>query len=265
MQGAGINTPLKEVRLLCAHILKCSYESVYFSPPSVLTQKQVKSLEDLITRRSKLEPLAKILGFKEFLGNSFFTNEHTLDPRPESETFFEAFTEFFSSPFADFTALELGIGTGCLLLSFLLKHPNAKGIGIDKSYKALETAHKNTTLHGLLDRCLLVQADALADIPIKQVDLIISNPPYIGDNEPLDKSTLFDPKEALYAAMDGYLFYNVFAQTLKKHLKTNGYLVIEIGHKQAKKVISIFLKNSWHHKKSFCDLLGIERILVFQK
>lgn len=263
LQESGNDSSLREVRLLCCHVLKKTYEEIYFNPPSHLDDLQREAIDKMVLRRLQQEPLAKILGYKEFLSRPFMTNAFTLDPRPESETFFEALKVFYPDPSSALTLLELGVGTGCLLVSFLLAYEKSQGLGADKSYDALKVAFKNCHTYDLNKRCLLFQADALKDLPCRKVDLIISNPPYIDQETILDKSTLFDPHEALFAPQKGLLFYEYFSKNLKNHLHPGGNLLLEIGYDQQEEVCDLFLKQSWIFKGAFKDLLGHDRIVVF--
>ena len=209
-------------------------------------------------------PVAKIIREKWFYGLSFYTNKYTLDPRPDSETLVEAVLQ--SQNYKNLKILDLGTGTGCLICSIVKNLPDATGIGIDKSYRAICVANKNVKKLGLKNKIKILHMDfnkPLSFAP-KSFDIIISNPPYIANNDKrVNLGASHDPKIALYAGTDGLDAYYTIAKNARILLKPNGRIFLEIGINQGKKVREIFTKNNWKFVKSYKDLSGIERVLKF--
>ena len=216
----------------------------------------------IIERRKMGEPLSKILGHRGFWRGDFIVDKNVLDPRADSETLIQAVLEKFPNKTQSLRILDLGTGSGCLLISLLMEYKNAIGIGIDISKKALEIARKNALKNG-------VQADfILSDITnlprnLGGFDLVISNPPYIPtkDIEGLDKSvTRFDPILALDGGEDGLDFYRVIA-----NITLAPALFVEIGIGQESQVEQIFKEKNWDLWDTKKDFGGITRVLIFKK
>ena len=211
-------------------------------------------------------PVAKIIHQKWFYGLKFYTNKHTLDPRPDTET-------LVSAVISDCTAdtlpniLDLGTGTGCIICALCKNIPGAHGTAIDKSHRALRAARKNIYDLELRNRIKTIRTtfDRPYDFG-ETFDIIVSNPPYIarGDARVNDAAT-HDPDMALYAKNNGLAAYESIAKNAKHWLKTHGKLYLEIGQHQAPPVKSIFLKNGWTFIRHENDLGGIERVLVFER
>ncbi|MBR4891919.1 MAG: peptide chain release factor N(5)-glutamine methyltransferase [Alphaproteobacteria bacterium] len=209
-------------------------------------------------------PVAKIIGQKWFYGLKFFTNKHTLDPRPDTETLVYAVI-------ADCTnnnprnILDLGTGTGCIICSLIKNIPNSCGLAIDISSSALRVARKNIKALGLCDKIQTIRGSFNNQKLTKQkFDIIVSNPPYIAHNDNrVNDGAMHDPKLALYADKNGLAAYEAIATNAKDWLNNNGKLYLEIGINQGKDIQNIFKKNNWNFVCSHNDLSGIERVLVF--
>lgn len=230
-------------------------------PALSLTSYQQQKLDQLIQRRLKGEPIAKILGRKEFYGRHFFTNKYTLDPRPDSETIIDAVKKYFSTEIS-YQVLDLGTGTGCLLFSILAELPNTHGVGVDYSWDALKVAQKNQEYLALKERSHLIQSDWAKSLQGK-FDIILCNPPYISRNEQLDSSTLYDPNTALFSGITGLEDYEKILPTIPPLLKTNGLIFLEIGKGQEKCVENIASAADLIKENTFTDLSGIVRVLCY--
>ena len=219
-----------------------------------------EQLNSFISRRLAGEPVAKIIGKRGFWKNDFIVSKDVLDPRPDSETLIEAVLEKFPDKNQTLRLLDLGTGSGCLLLSLLGEYKNATGLGIDISEKALDIAKQNTHT----DRATFIQRDMRQDLSdLGNFDIMISNPPYIPTTEiqTLERDVKdYDPMLALDGGADGLDFYRALA---KQHLAPA--LFIEIGKGQENQIIPIFAQEGWHFAQSWKDLGGITRILYFQK
>jgi len=263
LKEAGIDTPELDARILLAHVLGEDAASL-----NLLADKtvDVDQLESLVQLRLARKPIAKIMGEKEFWSLPFHTNEHTLDPRPDSEVLIEQILAHFKTAHAPQTILDLGTGTGCLLLTLLTEFADAKGVGADLSPDALAVAERNMQRHGLESRAQLVQSDWFENIS-GQFDLIVSNPPYIQMDEKSDLApevSNFDPALALYAEETGLACYRKILAEVRDYLVRGGTLVFEIGHTQAKDLVSMGQAAGFSHLKTAQDYGGRDRVVIFQ-
>lgn len=208
-------------------------------------------------------PVAKIIHSKWFYGLEFYTNKHTLDPRPDTETLVTAVIKDCVSD-KNRRVLDLGTGTGCIICALCKNINNLGGIGIDKSKRALKVAKKNVKKLGLNEKIKIKHGDFAKFRANEKFDIIVSNPPYIaiGDARVNDMAK-HDPKMALYADNNGLSAYEVIAKNSLKLLKNEGKMYIEIGAGQSNPVIKIFTFFGWKFERVEPDLSGINRVLVF--
>ena len=268
---AQIARPIFELRIMIAHLKQVSYTAVWLDQ-SLSPSKQA-ILNTWVQRRCNLEPLAKILEFQEFYGRGFKTTCHTLDPRRETEHLIEVLENLRSMLPEDFLFLDMGCGSGCLMITILLEHPKSRGLGIDLCPKALAVAKTNLqTYDAATDRGLLIASDwwsCLRPFFHKKneaktaYDLIVSNPPYIDETYLLDRQTLYDPKHALFAPNKGLSFYERIMNEGKQFLKPGGLLIIEIGIGQKDAVHQLGINQGWILHQTVNDYQNIPRIMVF--
>lgn len=229
-----------------------------------------KEIKDFIMRRQSGEPVAKILGHCGFWNLDFLVSKDTLDPRPDSETLIEAVLENYPNHQDKIHFLDIGTGSGCLLLTLLSQYPYAVGIGIDKSEAALKIAKQNA-IRLALKTASFKQSDFMKKNWInclEKFDVIVSNPPYIPTKEIscLDKPVqCFDPLTALDGGIDGLDAYRALAKTIGFILKPEGKIFFEIGKGQENAVCEIMATREFKYIKSYRDLGKITRILMFQK
>ncbi|MCX7343919.1 MAG: peptide chain release factor N(5)-glutamine methyltransferase [Proteobacteria bacterium] len=253
-----------EYRLLLAAVLDQSAEWVFMHLPKLsLTDLQKQYLDSLLERRLKGEPIAKILGYKEFYGRRFATGTNTLDPRSDSETLIDAVLQYFPKNGA-YKILDLGLGTGCLLFTLLCELPLATGIGVDCSHEALNVAKKNQDYLQLVERSICIQS-SWSDAVKGEFDIIVCNPPYIGTSEILDTSTMYDPYGALFSGQTGLEAYQQVIPRLKDLLKPSGKVFLEIGKGQELCVEKIALKCCLQSYGAFPDLSGTIRVLCYTR
>lgn len=230
-----------------------------------LLKENCPDLENAIKRRLAHEPISKIIGKKGFWKSEFITTKDVLDPRPDSETMIEAVLKH--CPKKNYRILDIGTGSGCLLFSLLDEYPNAIGIGIDKSPKALTIAEKNKKERSAeLFQKDFFEPNWFADLGT--FDIIVSNPPYIPTNDVLTLDAdvrEFDPVLALDGGMDGLDAYRAISKHISFLLNEGSFLFLEIGINQSIDVINIFKNKELKYCKTIKDLSGIERILIFQK
>lgn len=211
-------------------------------------------------------PVAKIIHQKWFYGIKFYTNRHTLDPRPDTEMLVEAVIKDFNSESAAPTILDLGTGTGCIVASLIENINGAKGIGLDISRGALKVARYNIKQLGIEDKVKILKGNFFKAKSIKGTfDIIVSNPPYIayGDAR-VNLGATFDPEKALYAKDNGLAAYEAIAKNAKKWLKPDGKIYLEIGDGQMQKVKKIFSNSGWFFDRAEKDLSGKNRVLIFK-
>jgi release factor glutamine methyltransferase len=261
LELTGLTSPAREVRLMISAITGRSYESVYLELPD-LVPDQIGTIEDFIRRRTQGEPLSKILGQREFFGRTFIINSDVLDPRPDSETLITAVLESVKVP--NPSILELGVGSGCLIITLMLEIKGAWGLGIDISPKALTVAQTNTQNLGLSDSLHLINSDWFSSVS-GVFDVIISNPPYIGLNETLEPNVKnYDPALALYGGDDGLEAYKAILRDIKKHIHSQSQIFFEIGYTQKNEVIHLASVHGLTLARAYNDLAGIPRILEFR-
>lgn len=204
-------------------------------------------------------PVAKIIHEKWFYGLPFYTNRHTLDPRPDSETLVEAVLKA-----KGIRILDLGTGTGCLICSIVKNLPSATGIGVDISRQAICVAQRNVKNLGLDGRIKIIRGNFNSQLKLSKFDIIISNPPYIAPGDArIDAGTLHDPKLALYSGNDGLGAYRSIAKNARAWLNTGGRIFLEIGADQGNDVRKIFTNQGWTFIDSYKDLGDTERVLEF--
>ena len=216
----------------------------------------------IIERRKMGEPLSKILGHRSFWKGDFIVNENVLDPRADSETLIQAVLEKFPDKAQPLKVLDLGTGSGCLLISLLMEYPNATGVGVDISEKALQIARKNTIKNGVKADFILSD---MANLPkdMGRFNIVISNPPYIPrkDIEGLEENVKkYDPLLALDGGENGLDFYRIIAD-----IALASALFVEIGIGQESQVQHIFENKNWHLWDTKKDFGDITRVLIFKK
>lgn len=211
-------------------------------------------------------PVAKIIHEKWFYGLPFYTNRHTLDPRPDTETLVATVISD-TQPESNLRILDLGTGTGCIICSLAKNIYGASGVAIDKSRSALRVAQKNIKNFGLKEKVKTRRANFYKPQRFNEkFDIIVSNPPYIAQNDSrVNFGALHDPKIALYAKENGLFAYKQISKHAHKWIKNDGKLYIEIGINQGADIKNIFIQNGWDLSRCENDLGGIERVLVFTR
>ncbi len=270
--GSESDSPRLDIEVLLAHALHMAREDLFINFDKVLTDSQQEKFNQMLARRVANEPVARILGFKEFWSMDFKLNEATLIPRPDSETLVAAVINYANglSKTDGLKVLDLGTGTGCLLLSVLSELKTATGRGVDAEPLAVSMATENAKNLGLGDRAEFSVFNWLtgegADLGAEKFDIIISNPPYIESSDIAGLQTEvagFDPKLALDGGADGMLHYRVLAKFAKNYLQSGGCFFLEIGIGQTDDVSQIFNDNGWKLAVKHKDIAGVTRVLAF--
>jgi release factor glutamine methyltransferase len=264
LSQAGVPDARREGRLLVAAALDWDSASVLGHPEAELTPAAAQRLRGLVGRRSAREPVSRILGYREFWSLRFEVSPDTLDPRPDSETLIEAALAALPDRGRVYRVLDLGTGTGCLLLALLSELPNSLGTGIDLSEGALAAARRNAAGLGLGARAQFARSN-WGDSVTGQWDVILANPPYIASDEieRLEPEVArFEPRAALDGGCDGLDAYRVLAPALARLLAPAGVGVIEMGAGQTQMVAAIMAEAGLALCKVRHDLSGVDRCIV---
>lgn len=265
-QAKKFGVPVAKARLLLGHILNNPPEHIFAYSEKELNPADFDSFIKMCKDLTDGKPITRILGVREFWSLPFALSEATLDPRPDSETLIEAVLDHFKDKSIPLEILDLGTGTGCLLLSLLHDYKKATGMGVDLNPKAVETAAQNA-MHLNLDARATFQQGSWFDGVSEKFDTIISNPPYIShtDYETLDKNVRnYDPKLALVGDNKGLACYEEIIQQAPSHLNSDGILVLEIGYGQKDDICQILSDNEFMLIGCRKDLAGIDRCLIAQ-
>ncbi len=279
LKEAGVDDPQFDTRLLAAHALSCNRMQIMMQAERIMTAEEIAAVYRLIDRRAAREPVARIIGEREFWGLPIALNEATLEPRPDSETLVEAaltkMEGLTSSAKLSAEAmaktkslalniLDLGSGSGCLLLALLSKWPNATGLGIDISPRAVEQARINAERLGLADRAAFRVNYWLEGLG-ETFDVIISNPPYVASGDIpnlMPEVRNFDPHEALDGGADGLDVYRFLIPQLPLFLNPNGFAIFEVGQGQAEAVCGLFRGAGFANVATHTDLGGVMRCVA---
>jgi release factor glutamine methyltransferase len=269
LAAAGIENPRREARLLIAHVLGRDGGgplSVFSRPERPWSEGEARSLDVLVGRRAAREPLSRIVGEREFWSLPFKLSPDTLDPRPDSETLIEAALDAIPDRAAPLQVLDLGTGSGCLLLALLSELPAAWGLGVDLSPGAAATAAANATALGLAGRAKFIVGDWLAALA-GRFDVILINPPYIpaGEIAALEPEVAhWDPALALAGGADGLAAIRALAPDLPHHIENQGIIVMELGAGQADDASALCTACGLEVIARPHDLSGITRCLLMR-
>ncbi|MDR0744733.1 MAG: peptide chain release factor N(5)-glutamine methyltransferase [Holosporales bacterium] len=245
--------------LLLSYVLNISYSDAFYKEKFLLNEKEYASIIKYANRRSRNEPIAKIINKKEFYGINFKTSRKTLDPRPETELIIDLFQKHFLNKDEHLHILDLGAGTGCIGLTILSLYQNAIADFADISKSALDITKYNAVNLSLINRCHLIKSNWFSNIS-KRYDAIVSNPPYVSKNYELDKEVMFDPKIALFSGIDGLNAYKKIIPHAKNFLTPNGKIFVEIGYEQKEKILAINKNLSLIEVEK--DLAQIDRVMI---
>ena len=270
---ASSQSPRLDVEVLLAHVLGTTRERLYAEPERVLGAAEHALLHDLVTRRARHEPVAYLTGRKAFHDIEVGVSEHTLIPRPETETLVEVALEKLREMAEDGRrrqpprALDIGTGSGAVALAIAHALPGVQVVGTDLEFRALEQARLNAEQLGLAERCRFLVSDIFDDLPPGSLfDLIVSNPPYVADDElaatPPDVRS-YEPHAALLGGELGLDFYHRIVPAAPPFLAPRGYLAVEIAEHRAGEVTAIFREcGRFEQIEVRDDLGGRPRVVV---
>ena len=269
-EAKGVENPRLDAEVLLCAVLKCQRITLYVDFERPLSEEELATYREYVRRRGNFEPLAYILGERAFMRNTFKVNKATLVPRPETELLVESLIRI--APVlkreGDVKILDIGTGSGAIIVSLLDYLPNAKGVGVDISVDALIVAKENSEKIGVTGRIGFVRSDVFSKLPLeKKFDIIVSNPPYIpaGDIAGLDKDVQQEPRGALDGGADGLDFYRRITAEAMDHMAEEGVLAFEIGIGQAAAVQQLCLDAGFVKTAVRKDYAGIERMVFAVK
>lgn len=267
LQAAHVQSASLDARILLQHVLGINHEQWVASPTVDMTSEQATTYESFIVRRAEREPIAHITGKREFWSMDFKVTNATLDPRPDSETIIEALLQRVADKQAPLEILDLGTGTGCLLLALLKELPNAHGTGIDLSREAMAVAQENAMSLGLSARASFHHGNWCDGLGEKKFDIIVSNPPYIPSSSIKSLApevAQFEPKLALDGGIDGLDCYRKIIVALPAILNIDGIAAFEVGAGQIQMVADIASENGLQLEGMRKDMQGIPRCLLLK-
>ncbi|MGY9036100.1 MAG: peptide chain release factor N(5)-glutamine methyltransferase [Rhodobacterales bacterium] len=258
LKEVGISNSARESKKLLAFVTNHEYSALNWMQEFKISKEIKFKFIDLIEKRVSGAPISKIIGKRLFFNSEFFVNENVLDPRPETEVVVSvALEKNFSN------VLDLGTGTGCIVISLLKERPDVIGVSVDISKECLNVAKINAETNGVLDRVKFIHSDWFSNVT-SRFDLIVSNPPYIGLSELNDLSREvknFDPKVALFGGRDGLNCYEAIFNDVSRFLNPGGRLITEVGYAQSSIVKKFFLNSGFIDIKVTKDLEFNNRVV----
>ena len=267
LAASGIEQPRHEARILLGHVTGLTREALLVQHREILQRPLVDALTSLARRRAEHEPIAYLTGEREFWGLTFEVTRDTLIPRPDSETLVAAALEFARAQGdAGLRILDLGVGSGCLLISLLRELPMAEGFGVDRSIAALRVAGRNAERHGVSARARFL-AGSWGQALLPPFDIIVANPPYVADGaraSMMPEVSKFEPAEALFAGAEGEDAYRAMAPELARLIAPNGRIFLELGAGQGARAAGILCGAGLLECERRKDLAGIERCGIFE-
>jgi release factor glutamine methyltransferase len=264
LEAAGLVGPVIDARLLVEAAAEATRADIIGDPYRALTDEQEARLADYVARRIRREPVSHILGRKGFWKIMLSVTKDVLTPRPDTEVVVDHVLKAFPETMA-FNILDLGVGSGAILLAVLAERPAAKGLGVDVSEEALAVARENAANLGLGGRVALLRGDWTAGLSDDSFDLVVSNPPYIATDviETLEPEVrVHEPRLALDGGPDGLDAYRILAPEILRVLKPGGTFAVEIGYDQKTAVEALFREAGASGVTTLLDLANLDRVVT---
>jgi len=271
-QSKGLDEPRLKAELLLAHALGCRKIDLYARFDQVPAEQPLGKYRELVKSAARAEPIAYLIGRKEFYSLDFDVTPDVLIPRPETELVVEEAISWIKSRSpATMTLCDVGTGSGCIGVTLAKRLPEVKVVATDLSPGALAVARRNADRHVVASNMRFIEADLLnlsaEDVPPGGFGLIVSNPPYVAKGRPetlAEDVRKYEPALALYGGDDGLEYYHRMAGQVRPVLSADGGLIVEIGNGQTSAVIDILTRGTGlSHRTTRRDGAGIERVLVF--
>ena len=261
-----IINPQLDVEILLSKLIKKDKKYLILNSKEVLSSKELNIFKKLIERRMKGEPIAYLINKKEFWKNEFYVSKDVLIPRPDTELLIEKILEIYSKK-SQFQILDIGTGSGCILLSLLKERNRAYGTGIDIYKKSINVSKINAKLLNLTNRTRFYHS-SIDNFNYGKYDLIVSNPPYIEllNLKYLEKDVVkFEPKLALNGGLDGFSKIKLVISKANSLIKKNGKLILEIGFNQKDRVKEMLKKQGFYVNQTFRDYGNNDRCIISTK
>ena len=263
----GIDNSLFESKLLIRNILKISNEDLISSSEFFLSESQFKTFQYFLQRREKSEPIAYILNKKNFWKDSFYVNNSTLIPRPDSEIIIETVLNLIPNKDKKLKFADLGTGSGCLIISLLKEYKYSVGVGIDNSKEAIKVAERNKNFLSNNGRLSFKLAD-FSTFKTTEFDVIVCNPPYVNkiDINNMQKDvTNYEPHQAIFADEGGFIYYKEVIYSLNKNHRCGQKVLFEVGLGQVEVVSNLLKNNDFKLILIKDDIAGIPRCIAAEK
>ena len=256
-----------EKKLLLSHVLGLSNEKLNLTQREKVDEKDIKNFEHLINRRKNSEPIAYLTNIKSFWKNDFYVDQSVLIPRSDSELLIESVIEYFPDVTKTYNFLDLGSGSGCLIISLLNEYLLSSGTGVEIDKEAVKVSEKNKGFLLNKDRLKFLERD-FTNYDTSSFDIIISNPPYIPFEEKKDimkEVRNYEPSNALFADEKGLYFYRKIIENLSKQLMREQFLFLEVGINQSDGVVKILKNNNFNVISIKNDISKIPRCIVAKR
>ncbi|WP_025264054.1 peptide chain release factor N(5)-glutamine methyltransferase [Wolbachia endosymbiont of Onchocerca volvulus] len=259
-----VESPCLDCEIIMQHVLEVERSYIIMNRTDQVPMEKEKLFWKLTKKRAKRYPISQIIGKREFWSKNFIVNQHVLDPRPDSETIILAVLKCYPNKKQRLKIADFGTGTGCLLISLLSEYEYAVGVGFEKSLKAYRVACRNVKSHNLLDRAKILPSSWTECRGL--FDLIISNPPYIKRNKlkDLQAEVQKEPRIALDGGIDGLNCYLSIFPILRKCLKKNGFVILEVGEDQSD-IDKIIPSYGLFLQEYVYDLTGTKRCIIIKQ
>ena len=267
LEAVGLTGPVIDARLLVEAAADATRADIIGDPYRVLSADQMQTLETYVSRRERREPVSHILGRKGFWKIMLSVNSHVLTPRPDTEVIVDMILKAIPEA-QSFSILDLGVGSGAILLSILAERPGGKGLGVDVSEDALAVARENAANLGLAGKIALLRGDWTTGLGDSGFDVVVSNPPYIASAviETLEPEVrVHEPRLALDGGADGLDAYRILAPEILRVLKPGGIFAVEIGFDQKEAVEALFRSAGAQDINTVLDLANHDRVVMGKK
>ena len=262
-----LDIQILEKKILLSNLLNISKEELNLATQNKLSDNIIENFNLLILRRRKKEPISYLINKREFWKYEFYINESVLIPRHDSEIIIETVLKHVSNINTKYSILDLGTGSGCLIISLLKEYKNSHGLGIDIDLESLKVAKTNKSVL-LNESRLMFSNDSFENFQTKEFDIIVCNPPYIPvsqmDNIE-DQITLYEPHQSLFAEENGLLNYKNIIKNLRKNINKHQLIFFEIGINQSLSVINLLKINNFAVISIENDLANIPRCIVAKR
>jgi release factor glutamine methyltransferase len=266
LQKHKIANPQLDSEILLSNLIKRDKKHIILNPKEILSLEQLREFKSLIERRKKGEPIAYLISKKEFWKDEFFVNKDVLIPRPDTEIIIEQVLKIYSKN-VQLQILDIGTGSGCILLSILKERSNFYGTGIDISKKSINVSKFNAKQLNLTNRVKFFHS-SVDNFNNGKYDIVVSNPPYIEhlSLKYLEKDVVnFEPKLALSGGFDGFSKIRKVINKASILIKKNGKFILEIGFNQKNKVIKILNEEGFYVNKAIKDYGNNDRCIISTK